>query len=310
MKSKSPILLIHGFKTRAIISSGIDRRFASEDLKEAVRWKKGLVSEFGELPEWLTKDGFEVFLAGYQSNGDGAPGAEKCAKIIRGQIVGLAKRSKTGKVIIIAHSFGGLVARAYIDSDKYIEDKKKMKGDFIERVFMVGTPNNGAPFSDFLKIVIGLKKDGDFSACEEICDKGFVNNFNKKYQHNNEVPYYAIGGAGGESFLGKFLAAHVFLWGGENDSICTVQSATELKGVRQTAVVYGSHGDNLGRSYYQSEKGNKYSGLYEKCIRPVIVFGDEYGCVGEKEVGVKRNGLFLGLAAIAFRALALVAKFI
>lgn len=310
MGAKSPVLLIHGFKTRAIISGGIDQRFASEDLKEAVKWKKGLVSEFGELPEWLAEDGFDVYLAGYQSNGSGAPGAEKCAQVIRKQIVNLVKRSATGKLIIIAHSFGGLVVRAYIDSESYVEDKKKLKGDPIERVFMVGTPNNGAPFPEFLKLVTGLKKNGDFSACKEICDTEFIKNFNEKYKHRNDVPYYAIGGAGGESLLGKFLAAHVFLWGGENDSICSIDSATKLDGIKQKAVVYGSHGDNLGRSYYQPEKGKKYSGLYEKCIRPVIVNGNEDGCIGENGVEIKRSGLFMGLAAIAFRVLALIAKFI
>lgn len=306
MQVKSPVLLVHGFKTRAIISGSIDKRLATEDLKESVRWHRGLVNEFGELPEWLSGDGFSVYLAGYQSSGRGAPGAEDCAEILRNQIMKLARKSPTGKLIIIAHSFGGLVVRAYIDSNKYIEDKKKHKGDLVETVFMVGTPNGGAPFLDFLQLVIAFKKSGNFTACEEICDQNLIKRFNEKYKHINQVPYYAIGGAGGESFLGKLLSAHVYLWGGENDSICTVKSATDLLGVKQKAVVYGSHGDNLGRSYYQAEKGKKYSSLYEKCIRPVIVFGNEFGCVGESYVKMKRNRIFLGVARIAFRMLALI----
>lgn len=308
MGVKSPVLLIHGFKTRAIISGGVDKRFATENLKEAIGWRKGLISEFGDLPQWLEEDGFTVYLAGYQSNGQGAPGAERCAKVIRDQILKLAKKSPTGKIIIIAHSFGGLVTRAYIDSDDYLLDKKKYGKDPVEKVFMVGTPNEGAPFSDFLKIIIGSRRKGDFSACEEICDQNFIKSFNEKYKHINDVPYYVIGGAGGQSLLGKFLAAHVFLWGGENDSICTIVSATKLDGIKQKAVVYGSHGDNLGRSYYQAEKGKKYSGLYEKCLRPVIVDGNEYGCIGEENVEIKRNVLFLGIARMAFKALAVISR--
>ncbi|MDR1439673.1 MAG: hypothetical protein LBJ10_06570 [Clostridiales bacterium] len=47
--------------------------------------------------------------------------------------------SGSDKVIVVAHSLGGLVARQYIQSSAY-------RGD-IEAFFMVGTPNNGSAFT-------------------------------------------------------------------------------------------------------------------------------------------------------------------
>ena len=46
---------------------------------------------------------------------------------------------KTGKVIIVGHSMGGLVARQYIQSSSYRND--------IDTLLMIGTPNNGSAFT-------------------------------------------------------------------------------------------------------------------------------------------------------------------
>jgi hypothetical protein len=52
------------------------------------------------------------------------------------------KRSPTDKVHIVAHSMGGLLARAYIQSDDYGED--------VDKLALLGTPSEGAPIAYYV----------------------------------------------------------------------------------------------------------------------------------------------------------------
>jgi pimeloyl-ACP methyl ester carboxylesterase len=54
------------------------------------------------------------------------------------------RRTGKGKVDIVAHSMGGLVARAYIQSDDYLSR------DDVDHLVMVGTPNHGSPIAYYL----------------------------------------------------------------------------------------------------------------------------------------------------------------
>lgn len=58
-------------------------------------------------------------------------------KILKYKIAEVRRQCKCSKVDLVAHSMGGLVARAYIQSDEYNND--------VDQVIFLGTPHHGAP---------------------------------------------------------------------------------------------------------------------------------------------------------------------
>ena len=76
----------------------------------------------------------DLFKAPYDWRLSVHDAAEKYLKPV---IENAAATASGGRVHVIAHSMGGLVARAYIQGESYA-------GDMIDRLIMVGTPNHGA----------------------------------------------------------------------------------------------------------------------------------------------------------------------
>ena len=64
------------------------------------------------------------------------------ADYLRKRIEQIKEETSSSKVNVIAHSMGGLIVRAYVQSPQYAND--------IDRLALVGTPNHGAPFAYFL----------------------------------------------------------------------------------------------------------------------------------------------------------------
>ncbi len=65
------------------------------------------------------------------------PNTQSAAEYLAPMIAKAKEHSSTGKVDIIAHSMGGLLAQQYIASDKFIVGE-------IDQLIMLGTPNTGA----------------------------------------------------------------------------------------------------------------------------------------------------------------------
>jgi pimeloyl-ACP methyl ester carboxylesterase len=68
--------------------------------------------------------------------------SEVSTKFLRNQIANVKKMTGASRVHIVAHSMGGLVARAYINGESYADD--------IDRLAVVGTPNQGLPLAYYL----------------------------------------------------------------------------------------------------------------------------------------------------------------
>ena len=100
-------------------------------------WRR-LVDDFEDAGYEL---GCTLFPAPYDWRLDIDEAAEEYLE----EVIDYAKiRSGMGKVNIVAHSMGGLVTRAYIQSDRY-----KYKDD-IDKLAMVGTPNKGSANAYYL----------------------------------------------------------------------------------------------------------------------------------------------------------------
>jgi pimeloyl-ACP methyl ester carboxylesterase len=72
--------------------------------------------------------------------------------------------STTGKVHIVAHSMGGLVARAYIQGDKY--------RNYVDKLVMVGTPNLGSSNPYY------IWEGGDPKLVHDLTDSGYSSSIN------------------------------------------------------------------------------------------------------------------------------------
>lgn len=96
------------------------------------------------FPEFLTRS-YQVLLQALEERGVPVtiayydwrlPAVESAVQYLEPAIAEAKRRSLTDRVNIIAHSFGGLVARAYAQGERYADD--------IENLVTLGTPHQGA----------------------------------------------------------------------------------------------------------------------------------------------------------------------
>jgi pimeloyl-ACP methyl ester carboxylesterase len=134
----NPILFLHGV-VPGITLPGIIARNLKGDAYET----------FGNALEGLHARGINVYALNY----DTAKGIEEAAVSVAISVKKI--REETGKksVNIIAHSMGGLVARAYVQNladatyatSIGFKDSVRFQGD-ITKIMMIGTPNHGSFF--------------------------------------------------------------------------------------------------------------------------------------------------------------------
>jgi len=276
---KSYVLLVHGFKTSSILTASI-RRTNYACKAESAQWALGVKSDFRQMPQWLIDDGFVPFIAYYDSNPNTTPSNETNAKCLRRQLIQVARQSPTGKVIIIAHSMGGLVIRAYLDGPAYKADVEAHGGELVECAFFLGTPNQAMAHHWLLVLNLNCARNPRQRGAYEFSSKKFMAEFNQRFKHTNtNIPYYLIGGIQSSGAIGMLSNTYIAMVWGANDGICPADSATTLEGAFQTAVVEESHMGTVGQpSYFDPRPGNRYSHAYADCIRPVLVDGDPLGC--------------------------------
>ncbi len=247
---------------------------------EAVRWEAGVKSDFRQMPQWFIDDGFVPFVASYDSSPLSTPSNETNAECLRHQIVKLARQSPTGKIIIIAHSMGGLVTRAYLDGASYQADVEVHGGELVETVFFLGTPHQAMAHHYLLVMNLNCARNPRQRGAYEFSSRKFLAEFNQKFRHTNpNIPYYLVGGIRSGDFVGLLSNTYISMVWGANDGITPVDSATTLEGAFQTAVVDESHMGIVGTpSYFDPKPGSRHSQAYAECIRPVLVDGNPLGC--------------------------------
>lgn len=282
---KKPIvLLVPGLKTAAVLFS-IPHQGEMQTHSKPIKYDpKGNMprfarGDFQNLPEWLNEDGFKVYFSSYENTIKSAGSIEDCAKILSNQIKALLQsrirageaKAKPAELIIISFSFGGLVARRYIDSKLYKNDKKVLNNgkDFIKCAFFTGTPHAGIEHRSFLKISQIMQNRQEKPSIWELGVE-YLKKFNLEYKHTNDIPYYLISGSKTNSVLGFVSNKLINLRHGPNDGAVTVKSATALQNVKEVFVVSASHKEVFGRSYFEKTSDGKRSEAYERCIWPII----------------------------------------
>jgi pimeloyl-ACP methyl ester carboxylesterase len=195
--AKPPIIFVHGF--RGMPDANIkDCPWEKQAAKEyAIKYRERLGFAKSEDFERMDEDwedlGYDVTFAQYLSTPCyTSPYTDAVAELAM-TITTVLKKSEYGQVILIAHSTGGLVARAYV------EGIGKGKKDVAELVTL-GTPYNGVIFS--MDAIRAFAREKRIPADLWIANQHIIENFgwepDKPYRErgnrNLDVRYHLLGG--------------------------------------------------------------------------------------------------------------------
>lgn len=168
----APVVLVHGFTGDPDTTFGGMKQFLEQDGWPAVSYfdysdKTPYEVRSPTVVQWSIEN-----LAGEL--------AKHICNNVKGGLLGQdGECSEPGQVDIVAHSMGGLIARAYIAGmaqDKANSNSRIPYDDDIRRLIMAGTPNYGAAPS-FLQYLGGLESTActvNRQACEMVFGSNFV----------------------------------------------------------------------------------------------------------------------------------------
>ncbi len=169
------------------------------------------------------------------------------------------------KVILIAHSMGGLVARAYIEGPDYAGD--------VSALFTFGSPHQGIPTDLIVFLANGLSL-GVYCAKYQpaVCDFSTTGMllFNQTHKKRADVDYHLISGdAPFSSRSAKGKIAYVLI-DGPDDGIVPTSSGTGLAGTLDRGKTDEVHGEIFGTHTYFTRDGGQ-SVSYTQCLKKVLV---------------------------------------
>jgi hypothetical protein len=266
---KTPIVFVHGWRGfPPQIVGCTDARYQPTSPHEAKDYFQG-------AGDRLKTDGSysdsEITYARLVSNpcytpplADNAPNLMAAideAKAITGQ----------SRVNLIAHSMGGLVARAYIEGPNYRDD--------VAALFTFGSPHLGSPEDGITFLLNGLTLG---NTCENyqpaVCDFSVLGMilFNMQHQTNDDVTYHVIGGDA--PFLSRSpmgMAMDALILGPDDGIVPTISGRATSLGTFDrwtTDEVHGPGSDGFGPQTYFIRDGGA-STSYTDCIKKVLVDG-------------------------------------
>lgn len=164
----------------------------------------------GELADWFKALGYDVWLAHYTTSFWGTPRLEENAACLQTQFETVYRESG-GRLIIVAHSMGGLVSRAAIGM-------LDNPGEKIEAIFTLGSPHAGLPAADYASwFHVPCWTQPGF--CQLAINQ--MPQFNGQNPNQPPVNYYFIGGGGNPWPISELWKANA----GDNDGAVGTFSA-------------------------------------------------------------------------------------
>ncbi len=240
-------------------------------------------SYFEQVDENLQAAGFYVGYAYLQSSACYTPSLTANVPNLMSAI-DAAKAANPGqsKVILIAHSMGGLVSRAYIEGSNYRND--------VSALFTFGSPHNGTP-DDLLAFLLNGVTLG--KACSSyqpaVCDFSVLGMrlFNQTHHVRNEVVYHAI--AGNAPLLSrnaKGIATGALIPGNDDGIVPTDSARAATLGTFDRWTTDEVHHPVFGsRAYFIRDGGLSTS--YSQCIKKVLIDGaSNCGSIGVSSAAV------------------------
>ena len=289
-----PIVFVHGFGGLGLgMFSGIG---CTELDKEKRTNPEDADNYFGPLDQLLAQ-ARPVYFARLVSNRCYTPPFNDNVPYLMEAIDEAKQATGQSKVILVAHSMGGLVSRAYIESSS------QYRGD-VEALFTLGSPHHGVPHDLLTFTANGFAALGDLifdwgTFCEDrqpgMCQFSITDMdiFNQDYVLNPDVKYYfltgdaptlsrnPIGLATDVLFLFRPNDGIVGLDSGKGDSL-TVNPHVWLNRYTndENHNIFGT-----GALYDWPYFGPRWNLLtwtnsktYAECLRPVLVEGTQTTC--------------------------------
>lgn len=249
-------------------------------------------TEFGSIAQDLVDKGYIVYFARWTTSAYRTILAEDAAKCLAKQISAVRDQDSDKKVTLIAHSMGGLVSRAYIESNDYQDD--------VDQLVTLGTPHVGVNLAFLLKLVARLRPDWKVASavlctvnpgtCQLATEQALW--FNLVHQPSGSIPYDFVGGSGAPWWWAIGWAE------GPNDGIVGQSSANGVL-LNRVPIVYGDKighwqtndvhfdrfADWFGKpEYFTSEASRR---CLKEFLAPPIVACNPY--VGQEHVVVQQT---------------------
>ena len=275
--TRPPVILVHGYLGMAGITDKCEYgvKHDNEETMMDALWD--------DMATWLGYDGFDVWVAHWDSAPfpDITAPLEVSAECLADQIAEVKQRTGQDKVILIAHSMGGLVSRAYLQSDTYA-----VRQD-VETLITFGSPHAGlfglglVASNSYIGIALGVYCIAQPAFCQ--LDPSYMLLFNNRSERNT-VDYTFIVGDGAGGPLGGVL----WLLNGPNDGACSTASGTgnyfSWRGItsalRHPLTPYQTHEDHIreiGNWYFEPLPGQPWSESYN-CVREILLGLDRVDC--------------------------------
>ncbi len=248
---KPPIVFVHGW-------NGGDIRNWSCDQVEPHTY-------FEQIDNLLLNSDYYVEYARLNSSTCYTPPVEANVTFLKSAIVRAKQATNQPRVILVAHSMGGLVARAYIEGGSYEDD--------VSELFTLGTPHLGTPVDFLVMFADGLSLG---AYCRQfqpaVCDftvQGMMN-FNSDHDREDGVKYHLISGDAPplpRTLLG-ILADNLLI--GPDDGAVPSWSGWGLSGHLDRRQTDETHIRSSGpRNYFARDGGLSTS--YLECLKPILV---------------------------------------
>ncbi len=232
-----PVVLVHGWQ----MSGDYRCSHGVQHLAQGVR------HTYEGMARWFQDIGYDVWIANFDTGSEGTPPIEMNAQCFGDQIAYV--RQKTGhKVIVVAHSLGGLVSRACLSMDDC--------RDNVAALYTMGTPHVGISPVTLIEILPGDGCLGHPGVCQMRPEGMIV--FNQSNPNQYGIDYTFLGGYNTPLPLGLVTLP----FDGPNDGPIGCHSATGWSYPERINVVPGpeavrywtneTHSSGLGYpSYFQ-----------------------------------------------------------
>jgi pimeloyl-ACP methyl ester carboxylesterase len=247
------------------------------------------------IPNGLEEGLYAVGYARLHTTFEYTPQMEENVLPLMDAIDGVLAATGQPKAIVIAHSMGGLVSRAYVEGAQY-------RGD-VSELFTLGTPHDGTPLAVFGKIINNPLKRGGPGVQQMAHDLDY---FNMRYQRRTGVRYHAIGGNVPETITRRNCLSNICSpwccwhetrptwevdWNvrnflghetgkiirGPDDGFVSTKSAMDLSGWVDRAETNEVHTLAFGEYWYLNHS-SAFSHTWEQCLKPVLVDRTRQSC--------------------------------
>lgn len=250
-----PIIFVHGWSGLSFEDSGLC------DSPDPDAYFERLDNDF-------IKAGFKVFYARLNTSPCFTPSLYINSRILKLTIEKVKHTTGASKVVLIAHSMGGLVARSYVEGIGYDDD--------VSILITLGAPHLGIPldvFTSAYQLPLGILCVTQPAVCEMTING--MHKFNELYKTNKNVNYHLISGNTNDlNSMGTLVST---ILSSPNDGLVSTLSGTGISNV-DLYTTFENH-KNLGpNDYFSRNDGLSVSNAFAKCLKPLLIDGTITNC--------------------------------